>query len=146
MTNIPFSTQEAQFWKPHRVEYSSRYRSALRVDPLLAGDRISIEIALRAAGYPLTLEGTRQYLRDWCDVMKPEYMMASTPHDFTFPEGTLAGLKNEGINEEAMKEPGASQLLLPWPAHRLSVVCVRPMPTNRPVSFPSRVTFSFKCS
>lgn len=107
MTNIPFSTQEAHFWKPNRVEYSTRYRSALRVDPLLAGDRASIEAAQRAAGYPLTLEGTRQYLRDWCDVMQPEYMMASTPHDFTFSEGTLAGLKNDGINEESMKEPGA---------------------------------------
>ena len=107
MTNIPFSSQEAQFWKPKRVEYSARYRSALRVDPLLAGDRSSIEAALKAAGYPLTLEGTRQYVRDWCDVMKPEYMMASTPHDFTFHEGTLTGLRNAGINEDAMNEPGA---------------------------------------
>ena len=107
MTNIPFSMHEAQYWKPNRVDYSSRYRSALRVDPLLAGDRTIIEASLRATGYPLTLEGSRQYLRDWCDVMKPEYMMASTPHDFVLQEGTLAGVKNDGVNEEAMKIPGA---------------------------------------
>lgn len=107
MTNIPFSQAEAQFWKPNRVEYSTRFRSALRVDPLLAGDRKAIEASLQAAGYPLTLEGARQYLRDWCDVMKPEYMMASTPHDFVLQEGTLAGIQNVGINKEAMKSPGA---------------------------------------
>jgi mannitol-1-phosphate/altronate dehydrogenase len=107
MTNIPFNCQEAQYWRPEPVAYSSHYRSALRVDPLLAGDRSAVEVALKASGYEVTLEGARQYLRDWCDTIKPEYMMASTPHDFVLAEGTLANVQAGGVNEEAMKEPGA---------------------------------------
>jgi hypothetical protein len=107
MTNIPFDSNESQHWRPERKTYSSRYRSALRVDPLLSGDIATIEKALKASGYEVTLEGARQYLRDWCDTMKPEYMMASTPHDFIFQEGSLANVKKTGMNEEAMKQPFA---------------------------------------
>ena len=107
MTNIPFDSNEARYWKPERVDYSKRFRSALRVDPLLAGDRATVENALKASGYDTTLEGARQYLRDWCEVMKPEYMMASTPHDFVLREGTVAGVKKTGVNEDAMKQPFA---------------------------------------
>lgn len=107
MTNIPFDSNEAQYWQPKRIEFSERYRSALRVDPLLAGDKATIEHALKASGYETTLEGARQYLRDWCDIMKPEYMMASTPHDFALREGSLAGVSKTGVNEEAMKQPFA---------------------------------------
>jgi len=107
MTNIPFDMNEATYWKPNRANYSKRYRSALRVDPLLSGDYKTIEASLAASGYPLTLEGAKEYLREWCDVMNPEYMMASTPHDFVFEEGTLAGFVNDGVNKEAMKLPGA---------------------------------------
>eukprot|EP00934_Nitzschia_sp_Nitz4_P004964 Nitzschia sp. Nitz4//scaffold520_size5762//355//3675//NITZ4_009204-RA/size5762-augustus-gene-0.3-mRNA-1//-1//CDS//3329553932//4954//frame0 len=114
MTNIPFESKEAQYWKPKKVQYSSSYRSALRVDPLLAGDRAIIESALLASGYETTLEGARQYLRDWCDTMKPEYMMASTPHDFVLREGELevVNLSKRGVNPEAMHEPGAFAQLL----------------------------------
>jgi hypothetical protein len=112
MTNIPFDSQEASYWRPRPTEYSKRFRSALRVDPLLAGDRKTIEMTLRASGYDLTLEGARQYLRDWCDTMKPEYMMASTPHDFVLrddKQGSLSSSKvpKTGLNREAMKQPGA---------------------------------------
>jgi hypothetical protein len=107
MTNIPFDPNEAQHWRPSRKEYPDRYRSALRVDPLLSGDRKTIESALKGSGYNVTIEGARQYLRDWCDTMKPEYMMASTPHDFVLKEGTLADVSKTGVNEEAMKQPGA---------------------------------------
>jgi hypothetical protein len=80
------------------------------VDPLLAGDRKTIETALKASGYDRTIEGARQYLRDWCDTIQPEYMMASTPHNFTFRdgmEGSLANRAKRGVNEEAMKQPFA---------------------------------------
>ena len=85
------------------------FRSAVRVDPLLAGDRDTIETALAASGYDRTIEGARQYLHDWCETMKPEYMMASTPHNFTVPieKGMLSGFKKTGLNEEAMKDPFA---------------------------------------
>jgi len=108
MTNIPFSSNEAQYWRPKPAAYTSHYRSALRVDPLLAGDHSAVESALKASGYDVSLEGARQYLRDWCDTMKPEYLMASTPHDFTLPKGSLASAqRGVGLNTEAMKEPGA---------------------------------------
>lgn len=107
MTNIPFESNETQYWRPKRKEYPEHYRSALRVDPLLAGDRETVEAALKASGYDVTLEGARQYLRDWCDTMKPEYMMASTPHQMVMPEGSLAGVEKRGVNKEAMKEPFA---------------------------------------
>ena len=107
MTNIPFDSNEAHCWRPRRKEYSHRYRSALRVDPLLAGDRATIESALKASGYDITMEGARQYLRDWCDTMRPEYMMASTPHGMVMPEGSLAGVSKKSVNEDAMKQPFA---------------------------------------
>lgn len=107
MTNIPFEEAEVQYWKPQQTAFSNRYRSALRVDPLLAGDRTTVENALKVSGYDVTMEGARQYLRDWCDTMKPEYMMASTPHDFVVPEGSISGVRKSGVNEEAMKQPFA---------------------------------------
>ncbi len=110
MTNIPFEPTETQHWRPTPKDYSSRFRSACRVDPLLAGNKEAVENALKAAGYDTTLEGARQFLHDWCDTMKPEYLMASTPHDFVLPEdqGTTGGvIEKKGVNEEAMKEPFA---------------------------------------
>ncbi|CAJ1955517.1 unnamed protein product [Cylindrotheca closterium] len=110
MTNIPFDPNEEMYWKPKRASYSTRFRSALRVDPLLAGDKPTIEAALRSSGYDITLESARQYLRDWCETMKPEYMMASTPHDFVIPEGTLASVsykQKNTVDSNALKEPFA---------------------------------------
>lgn len=108
MTNIPFDSLEASYWKPNCINYSNRFRSALRVDPLLAGDRKLIEIALKSSGYETTLEGALQYLTDWVDTMKPEYMMASTPHDFVFSEGSMSvAAMKRGVNTEAFNEPGA---------------------------------------
>jgi hypothetical protein len=109
MTNIPFSQMEARYWRgPDKQSYSKRFRSALRVDPLLAGDVKTIEVALKTSGYECTLEGARQYLRDWIDTMNPEYVMASTPHDFVFEEGNLAGVADRrSVNKEALYEPFA---------------------------------------
>lgn len=109
MTNIPFDPLEAAHWKPKPKEYSRNYRSALRVDPLLAGDTKTVMNALAASGYDKTIEGAKQYLHDWIDIMKPEYMMASTPHNFVFDGGIepIAKKMKRGVNEEAMKEPFA---------------------------------------
>jgi hypothetical protein len=116
MTNIPFDQNEAQHWRPKK-EYSSHFRSALRVDPLLCGDTKTIEKALVLSGIDKTIDGAKQYLNEWIDVMKPEYMMASTPHDFVLKEkemgnnnynnGLLSSVKNMGVNESAMSVPGA---------------------------------------
>jgi len=116
MTNVPFDANEARCWRPRPKEYPPQYRSALRVDPLLAGDRKAVETALSGSGYETTLDGARKYLNDWIDTMKPEYVMASTPHDFAAQrtgqgaggvKGNLANVTKTGLNEEALKSPGA---------------------------------------
>lgn len=79
------------------------------MDPLLAGDRKTIENALKASGYGTSLADARKYLHDWCDTINPEYMMASTPHDFYVqPDGgRLVGVKKTGVNEAALHTPFA---------------------------------------
>ena len=118
MTNIPFEAKEAHYWR-NKVAYDSKhYKSAVRVDPLLKGDQENVELALRASGYEVSLEGARQYLRDWCDTMQPEYVMASTPHDFALPPAdtesqeattasTFAQKTKASINPSALQQPGA---------------------------------------
>ena len=111
MTNIPFDSMEAQYWKgPHQTDYDKvHFRSAVRVDPFLSGDQEAIDFALRSGGYDVSLEGARQFLRDWCDQMKPEYIMGSTPHNFQFGTSeSLANTKrNNNVNEATFTEPGA---------------------------------------
>jgi hypothetical protein len=106
MTNIPFDSNEAHYWLS-KIKFSARFRSALRIDPLLAGDTAAVMRSLIAAGYESTLDGARQYLNDWIDTMKPEYLMASTPHDFVLREGSLSDANNTGVNMDNMVEPFA---------------------------------------
>ena len=74
----------------------------------MSGDRKTIEAALAASGLDRTIDGAKQYLNDWCDLMKPEYMMASTPHDFVLDEnGPLSNVKKTGVNLDSLQQPGA---------------------------------------
>ena len=93
-----------------KKEFSSNYKSALRVDPLLSGDQEVVTNALKISGYETSLNGARQYLLDWIDTINPEYMMASTPHNFDWPlneKGPLSKVEKKGLNVEAMKVPFA---------------------------------------
>lgn len=72
------------------ASYSPRFRAALRVDPLLSGDWPALRAAVVAEGFEPTLEGAKAYLTQWVRVMQPEYLMASTPHDFEVSENPLA--------------------------------------------------------
>ena len=74
--------------------YSPRFRAALRVDPLLSGDWPALTAAVVAEGFEPTLEGARAYLTQWISVMQPEYLMASTPHDFEVSDDPLAAFGN----------------------------------------------------
>jgi hypothetical protein len=98
MTNIPFDPNEAQYWH-QKQPLTEHYRTALRVDPFLSGDQAAVQTALRASGYDTSLEAAKQFLRDWINIIKPEYVMASTPHDF--------GNRRASVNLEAMRAPGA---------------------------------------
>lgn len=87
MTNIPFVPEEATHWKQKTPPVvSPRLKTALRVDPILAGDWTSVAAALRRnePAHPETLEGCKAYLREWIEILKPVYLMASTPSGFKY--------------------------------------------------------------
>jgi hypothetical protein len=80
MTNIPFLFAEASHWRPIKKKYGKRFKSALRVDQLLAGDWPTIKACLKAESLPETNDGLRQYLISWVDTMQPEYFMVRQTH------------------------------------------------------------------
>uniref|UniRef100_A0A7S1Y6Y3 Glucuronate isomerase n=1 Tax=Grammatophora oceanica TaxID=210454 RepID=A0A7S1Y6Y3_9STRA len=109
MTNIPFDATEAAQWQQHKAANDPHYKSALRVDPLLTGDVETVNASLRMGGYEPTLDGAKKYLHDWCELIQPEYMMASTPHDFVLKESDMpaAAAASSSLNPDALMEPGA---------------------------------------
>ncbi|CAM9216000.1 unnamed protein product, partial [Discosporangium mesarthrocarpum] len=50
------------------------------------GDWAAVSKALELAGYPSSVEGAKDYLRDWAETMKPEYFMACTPYKYSLQE------------------------------------------------------------
>ena len=50
-----------------------------------------MKAALQESGFPQTPGGAQDYLRQWAKTMEPEYLMASTPHDYRY--GQLANWK-----------------------------------------------------
>lgn len=92
MTNIPFEPEEARHWLGDPAnnipppKWSRKYfRSALRVDQVLLGDWASIGPTLDVFQLPHTLEGCRELLVRWIDIMQPEYFMSSVPIHFEYP-------------------------------------------------------------
>jgi len=118
MTNIPYVPAEAEHWRatpPKPV--TQRFRTALRVDAFIKGDWAAVCAILKEAGLEQSLEGGRQYLRQWAAVLRPEYLMASTPHDWRYPESGApppdVPVAQEGGKAlvQAYRKPGASQLM-----------------------------------
>jgi hypothetical protein len=112
MTNVPFDPEEAAQWQQGKGT-DDFFRSALRIDPLLKGDWEAVAAALKAAGYDQTVAAAKQYLRDWAKVMNPEYLMASTPHDFTYTP-SVAPAKSSKAKDKPSKKmaaPSAADLL-----------------------------------
>ncbi|CAM9609810.1 unnamed protein product [Chrysoparadoxa australica] len=112
MTNIPFEASEATHWRPKAKKYSKRFRSALRVDPLLKGDWKSIAEVLAREGFPQNLAGAQDYIRGWVDTMKPEYLMASTPSGFTLPPSPCPASSSPDLLQGVLA-PLAEELSLP---------------------------------
>lgn len=106
MTNIPSDPSESRHWRPNAKPLSQYYKTSLRIDSFLAGDVKAVELILATSGYENTLEGARAYIRHWCDVLQPEYLMASTSHEFVL-KGTMTDVKRRSVNMEFIKEPGA---------------------------------------
>ena len=111
-TNVPFDAREAsrfvdagccvdpatglfRGWRPGDDDAATadgRFRTALRVDALLAGDWATVAAALRARGLDATLGAARLFLTAWARRYGAEYLMASTPGDLRYAAGD-AGLE-----------------------------------------------------
>lgn len=87
MTNVPFAPEEAIHWAADpQPPLTPRLKTALRVDPLLAGDwgGVSATLMRSSPPYERTLDGCYRFVCDWVDRIRPVYLMASTPAGFTY--------------------------------------------------------------
>lgn len=90
MTNDPFDSRERALWEQN-IPVDSRFRAALRIDPLLTDLSRACSI-LSELGYAVstrlddvTCAQIRRFLRVWIDRMDPLYMAVSLPPTFCFP-------------------------------------------------------------
>jgi hypothetical protein len=75
--------------------------------PLAAGKHpVLSSVCELMVGRWQTMEGARQYVRDWATTMQPEYLMASTPHDFAYHRG------GEHAGEHAHGEQGCGATVI----------------------------------
>jgi hypothetical protein len=96
MTNDPFDARESELWK-RKVSFDTRFRSALRLDPLLNDWTATCDL-LSAWGYAAaatvdarSLASARRFLDDWIERMAPLYLAVSLPDDFEWPEESPRG-------------------------------------------------------
>lgn len=84
MTNQIFDYQEIELWKKRpQINLQHRFKTSLRVDTLIINYQYSLQF-IRQFNYSPTVTGCKQYLRDWTQKIKPEYLMASLPYDFMY--------------------------------------------------------------
>ena len=91
MTNDPFDEQERSVWE-RGFRPDPRFRAALRIDALLAWSPDNGCRKLKSWGYDVAEDLTgqsaaeiRRFLGDWIARMRPVYLAASLPWDFTMP-------------------------------------------------------------
>jgi hypothetical protein len=91
MTNDPFHPQERNLWE-QGASCPERFHRALRLDPLL-NDWGSTQALIAAQGFetgkqlsPQRLSETRRFLDQWIARLRPVYLAASLPFDFTYPD------------------------------------------------------------
>lgn len=117
MTNIPYAPAEAVHWRAEpAMPVTPRLRTALRIDSFIKGDWAAVCSALKDFGKEQSVEGAKQYLRDWAAILRPEYMMASTPHDWRYPEVGAPppdppGENGKKLLVQAYRKPTASMLM-----------------------------------
>src|SRR6185436_6433749 len=77
--------------------FDKRFRSALRLDPMLNDWPARCEL-LTASGYPVSstidargITSARRFLEDWIERMSPLYLAVSLPDDFMWPEESARG-------------------------------------------------------
>jgi len=109
MTNDPFVDEERKVWKEgHKSD--ERFKSALRIDPLLVKWPSSY-LKLKEWGYDVTekftektFEEIKRFLNDWIDIMNPVYMAASLPPNLKIPSDTAMSMIIERAIMEVSKE------------------------------------------
>ena len=101
MTNDPFDPEERELWlkKGDELKKDRRFRSSLRIDPLLYDWKNQYRV-LRKLGYDVgpefspgnrrTVEETLRFLVDWGRRMDALYLAASFPPDFDYPSDSTA--------------------------------------------------------
>ncbi|KAJ1445164.1 hypothetical protein M885DRAFT_550801 [Pelagophyceae sp. CCMP2097] len=105
-----------------------RFRTALRVDALLAGDWGTFKAALEQRGLDATLASARTFLRAWAKRYGAEYLMASSPAGFSYAHLDDAPLEpgwptcTQLVDEVLV--PVAAELNLPL---ALKLGCIRGM-------------------
>ncbi len=89
MTNDPFDPREKDIWKNGYYNEDSRFKAALRIDPLLM-DYKNTYRALQSEGYAVTSEldkdstsEIRHFLKNWIEKMDALYLAVSLPPNFT---------------------------------------------------------------
>ena len=94
MTNDPFDPEERAVWMKN-PELDSRFKSVLRLDPLLLKwgethqDLTSWGYSVEPGLGGKTLAEVRRFLEDWVRRMRPVYMAVSLPPDFGFPDPSV---------------------------------------------------------
>ena len=94
MTNDPFDSEERPVWDK-MGNPDSRFKAALRIDPLLTNWDTASSI-LRDQGYEVSpsmndssLCNIRKFLDKWADAMNPLYMAVSLPPSFSYPDESI---------------------------------------------------------
>ncbi|HRI13998.1 MAG TPA: glucuronate isomerase [Verrucomicrobiota bacterium] len=102
MTNSPFDDEERAYWEK-RPARDPRFRSALRIDPLLLAWSASAN-RLRSWGYAVSDElnaatagEARRFLAEWTQRIGSIYCMVSLPPTFQFPAKTEAAWLIENV-------------------------------------------------
>ncbi|WP_129723459.1 glucuronate isomerase [Xylanivirga thermophila] len=95
MTNNPFDQEERDIWLNSYVP-DSRFKAALRIDPLLI-DTCNALNKLKDWGYNIgdelndnTYKEVIRFLSEWIERMDALYVAASLPYDFCFPDDSVS--------------------------------------------------------
>lgn len=111
MTNDPFDPQEVRVWEQGPV-LDGRFRTALRIDPLL-NDWPTARAVLTRAGYAAAAEPdadsillARRFIDAWVERLAPLYMAVSLGDDFAWPADGRRGRLMRDVVLPACRDHG----------------------------------------
>ncbi len=117
MTNAIFDPNENRRWLSSNVHGDLRFKSTLRVDPLVRDFPAAAEL-LSQWGYPCgpqpnasTIDEVKRFMNDWLDKTQAIYVALSLPPEFKFPHP-------QGGHSPDAGETILEKVILPICAHR----------------------------